>query len=66
MSSRAGMYAGAIRGPVVLITLGGLLAYDHAGGMSLWQSWPVLIIAYGLMKLLELLLARPHATGGEL
>ena len=43
----------AIRGPVMLITLGVLLAADHFGPYPFWRTWPVLIIVFGLMKLLE-------------
>ena len=51
----------AVRGPVVLITLGSLLAADHSGWMDFWRSWPILFIVFGLMKLFETL-ARPAAV----
>ncbi len=43
----------ALRGPLLLITLGVLLAIDHNEGMRLVRSWPVLIITFGLLKLAE-------------
>ena len=43
----------AIRGPIMLITLGVLFAIDHAGGLEFERTWPALIIVIGLMKLLE-------------
>ncbi|MBK5290931.1 MAG: hypothetical protein JJE04_04450 [Acidobacteriia bacterium] len=43
----------AIRGPIVLITLGVLLACDHMGPYGISRTWPVIIIMIGLMKLLE-------------
>jgi len=43
----------AIRGPVMLITLGALVAADHAGAMSFTRTWPVLLIVFGLFKLAE-------------
>ncbi len=49
----------ALRGPIVLITLGILLAIDHSGGMRLMRTWPVLIIVFGLLKLGE------FAVGGN-
>lgn len=49
----------ALRGPVVLITLGILLAIDHADGMRIVRTWPVLIIVFGLLKLGE------FAAGGS-
>lgn len=56
----------AIRGPVMLITLGTLLAVDHFGPYSFWRTWPALIIVFGLMKLLERVVAQPQppAAGG--
>jgi hypothetical protein len=43
----------AIRGPLMLITLGVLLAIDHFGAMSFGRTWPVLLIVFGVFKLLE-------------
>jgi hypothetical protein len=43
----------AIRGPVILITLGSLIAIDHAGGLRFSRTWPILIIMFGLLKLAE-------------
>ena len=43
----------AIRGPVLLITLGVLLAIDHFGTVSFGRTWPVLLIVFGLFKLAE-------------
>jgi hypothetical protein len=49
----------AVRGPVLLITLGVLLAADHFGAADFWRTWPVLLIVFGVMKLLETLARRP-------
>lgn len=54
MSTNARLLA-AVRGPLMLITLGTLLAIDHAGGLRFSRTWPVLIIAFGLLKLVEYL-----------
>ncbi len=43
----------AVRGPVLLITLGVLLSIDHFGSVSFGRTWPVLLIVFGLFKLLE-------------
>jgi hypothetical protein len=43
----------AVRGPVMLITLGVLLSIDHFGAVSFARTWPVLLIVFGLFKLLE-------------
>jgi hypothetical protein len=43
----------AIRGPILLIAFGALLAIDRAGGIRFGQSWPTLIILLGVFKLIE-------------
>lgn len=44
----------AIRGPIMLITLGVLVLIDYFGHISFARrTWPVLLIVFGLMKLLE-------------
>jgi len=43
----------AIRGPILLITLGTLVAIDYAGGYSFARTWPILIIVFGILKLTE-------------
>ena len=43
----------AIRGPVILITLGVLLEIDHLGQVSFARTWPILLIVFGLFKLME-------------
>ena len=49
----------AIRGPIMLIILGSLVAIDYAGIYGFWRTWPVLIIVFGLLKLLERASAPP-------
>ena len=44
--------ARAVRGPVTLIVLGGLFALDHFTPYSFQQTWPVLLIVFGLLTLL--------------
>lgn len=43
----------AIRGPILLITLGTLFAIDHVGPYAFSTTWPSLLIVIGLLKLLE-------------
>ena len=44
----------AIRGPIMLITLGVLMAFDYFQGVSFpHRTWPILLIVFGLLKLLE-------------
>ena len=49
---------GALRGPVLLILLGALFLVDQNSGLSFVNTWPALIIVYGLFKLLENLAAK--------
>ena len=49
----------AIRGPIMLILLGTLVAMDYFGVSGFRRTWPLLIIAFGFLKLLEKLVAPP-------
>lgn len=42
----------ALRGPVTLIVLGVLFAVDHLWVFRFRQTWPILLIVFGLMTLL--------------
>jgi hypothetical protein len=55
----ANNFVQAIRGPIMLITLGGLIAIDYAGIYAFWRTWPILIIVFGMLKLLERATAKP-------
>jgi hypothetical protein len=55
----SGSLVQAIRGPIMLITLGSLVAIDYAGVYGFWRTWPILIIVFGLLKLLERAGAKP-------
>ena len=59
MSSAAFALVRAARGPVVLITLGILFAIDQIQGITFRRTWPVLLVVFGVMKLIERLLAPP-------
>jgi hypothetical protein len=43
----------AVRGPILMITLGVLLAIDQMGALSFARTWPILLIEFGLFKLAE-------------
>ncbi len=43
----------ALRGPLMLITLGALASLHRFQDVSLTKTWPVLLIVLGVMKLLE-------------
>ena len=53
----------AIRGPIMLITIGTLFAVDHFGPYGISRTWPVILIVLGLLKLLERSASRPPAAG---
>lgn len=41
----------AIRGPIMLITLGVLMAADQMDRIGIDRTWPALLILFGLLKL---------------
>lgn len=47
------MLVRALRGPVLLMALGGLLTLHRFQDLSFAKTWPVLLILLGLMKLFE-------------
>lgn len=47
------MLVRALRGPLLLMALGGLLALHRFEDLSFAKTWPVLLILLGVMKLLE-------------
>ena len=51
----------AARGPIMLITLGVLVEIDYMGIYGFSRTWPILIIIFGLLKLLEKM--APHQAG---
>lgn len=51
--NRGALFAQAIRGPILLITVGVLFAVHQAGIVSFSRTWPLLIIVVGVMKLIE-------------
>ena len=56
MTNRAALFLQAIRGPILLITLGLLFAAHQAGIISFSRTWPLIIIVFGVMKLFERML----------
>jgi hypothetical protein len=53
VESRGESVMAAVRGPILLITLGVLLALDQTDRVSFWRTWPVLLILFGVFKLAE-------------
>src|SRR5580692_4514826 len=52
----------AIRGPITLITLGVLFAFQNFTRFGFDQTWPVLLIVFGLLSLMQRGAAPPRAT----
>lgn len=44
-------FVAAIRGPVILITIGVLFAIDYSAGIPFGKTWPVLLIVVGGLHL---------------
>lgn len=59
MNNRRALFAQAIRGPILLITIGILFAIHQAGVLPIYRSWPLILIVIGLMKLIERTVAPP-------
>jgi cell wall-active antibiotic response 4TMS protein YvqF len=53
MNNRAALFAQAVRGPILLITVGILFAIHQAGILPFSRTWPLVVIVVGVMKLLE-------------
>jgi hypothetical protein len=59
LNTRLALFVQAIRGPVLLITIGVLFAIHQAQIISFERTWPLILIVIGLMKLIERLVGRP-------
>jgi uncharacterized membrane protein len=53
MNSRRALFAQAVRGPILLITIGVLFAMHQAGVLHFSRTWPLIIIVIGVLKLIE-------------
>ena len=53
MNSNRENLMSALRGPIMLITVGTLFAVDHFGPYGIARTWPVILIVLGLLKLAE-------------
>jgi len=43
----------AIRGPIIMITIGVLFALDHMTQFTIGRTWPAILIVLGLLSLGE-------------
>jgi hypothetical protein len=53
------LFVQAIRGPILLITVGALFALHQANIIEISRSWPLILIVVGVMKLMERLFLPP-------
>ena len=51
--NRTYMLVRAVRGPLLLIALGVLLLLQRFTPFNFTQSWPILVILFGVLKLAE-------------
>lgn len=51
MNDQSAYLVRAVTGPVILITIGVLFAFDRFTEFRFSQTWPVLLIVVGLLKL---------------
>jgi hypothetical protein len=51
MNDQSANLVRAVTGPIILITIGVLFAFDRFTGFRFSQTWPVLLIVIGLLKL---------------
>jgi hypothetical protein len=54
----------AVRGPIILITIGTLFALDHFTPWGFQQTWPVILIVVGLLTLVSRSTRSGPTTGG--
>jgi hypothetical protein len=52
MNDQSQILIRAVTGPVIMITVGVLFTIDRFVGISFGQTWPVLLIVIGILKLL--------------
>jgi hypothetical protein len=66
MNNRVALFAQAIRGPVLLITIGVLFAIQQANLLPFSRTWPLVIIVVGIVKLVERMNVQPPPPGAPM
>ncbi len=64
MTNRLWLFMQAVRGPILLITVGVLFAIAQAGILGFSRTWPLLLIVFGVLKLLERMVVKTPPPGG--
>jgi hypothetical protein len=65
MNDRIALFAQAIRGPILLITVGILFAIHQAGILPFYRTWPLILIVVGVLKLVERFYVPPPPPSPE-
>lgn len=60
MNDKRALFLQAVRGPVLLMTLGVLFAIQQAGILPFSRTWPLLLIVFGVAKLMERAVSPPQ------
>jgi hypothetical protein len=60
VNNRKALFVQAIRGPILLITLGVLFAIQQAGILAFSRTWPLILIVIGVTKLMERAVSSPQ------
>ena len=63
MNGRNNSFVCAIRGPIILITIGVLFALNNFTTYRFDQTWPVILIVFGLLTVLRRGIYRPAPDG---
>lgn len=51
MNDQSAYLVRAVTGPIILITIGVIFAFDRFTDFPYWKTWPVLLIVIGLLRL---------------
>ena len=61
MNNRLALFVQAVRGPILLMTLGVLFAVQQAGVLAFSRTWPLVLIVIGVTKLIERAVSSPQS-----
>lgn len=59
MNNRRALFVQAVRGPILLMTIGVLFAVQQAGILNFSRTWPLILIVIGVTKLMERAVSSP-------
>jgi hypothetical protein len=59
VNNRRALFVQAVRGPILLMTIGVLFAVQQAGILNFSRTWPLILIVIGVTKLMERAVSSP-------